>query len=224
MAFNRRLREITGVAFMAQILKLPLQPSKRGYRRVRKRCAAESDPNQLDLFAPATARILNFTGGLGPFEQALLSDERGEPHAAELYAAAIQKEDCVADAFCNLGIIETQRRNTIKALDCFTTALKHDPRHAEAHYNLGNLYFELNDFRLARVHFEMASAVDPMFANAYYNLALVQTLENDAAGAAAALAHYKELVSETEGCAASEMIEELRRSLSAAKAARSGLA
>ena len=83
-------------------------------------------------------------------------DERGDSRAAELYGKAIDEQDCVADAFCNLGIIESQSGNTIKAFHCFTTSLKHNPRHSEAHYNLGNLYFDLNDFRLAQIHFEMA--------------------------------------------------------------------
>jgi tetratricopeptide (TPR) repeat protein len=199
---------------MAQILKLPIQPSKLGYKRVRRRCHRPDSPNQLDLFTTApSAQILAFENGLGPFEQALLLDERGDPRANQLYNEAIEKKDCVADAFCNLGILETQRGDSVRALDCFTTALKHDPRHAEAHYNLGNLYFELNDLRLAEIHFEMAGRADEGFANAFYNLALVKTIGNNPAGAANALAQYKALVSEQEGRAADDMIEELRRSL-----------
>jgi tetratricopeptide (TPR) repeat protein len=207
---------------MADILKLPMQPSRRGYRRVKKRCRSAEDPNQLDLFAEPSARILDFAGGLSPFEKALMCDERGDARAAELYNEAIQKEDCVADAWCNLGIIESQFKNTIKAFDCFTTALKHDPRHSEANYNLGNLYFENNDFRLAQFHFEIAADVDPDFANAFFNLALVQIIENNTADAAIALGRYKKLVSEPEGCAATEMIEQLKRSLAAVKNSRTG--
>src|SRR5687767_2931506 len=125
---------------MAQILKLPVQASKLGYKRVRKRVAV-SDPNQLDLFPQANAQILDFAPpDVGPFAQALMWDERGDPKAAELYAKAIDQEDCVADSFCNLGIIESQKGNTVKAFDCFTTSLKYNPRHSEAHYNLANLY------------------------------------------------------------------------------------
>src|SRR5438552_3607983 len=114
---------------MGQILKLPVQASKLGYRRVRKRAKPPESPDQLDLFPRPSAQILEFATDLSPFEQALLSDERGDARAADLYAAAINHQDCVADAFCNLGIIESQKGNTIKALDCFTTSLKHDPRH-----------------------------------------------------------------------------------------------
>lgn len=194
----------------AQILKLPVQATKLGYKRVRKRYkAAADDPNQLDLFSAPPAQILAFETELSPFEQALLSDERGDNHAADLYNEAIEKQDCVADAFCNLGIIETQRGNTMRAFDCFTTALKHDPRHCEAHYNLGNLYFDLNDFRVAQVHFELAAEINPEFANAFFNLALVQSLNHGSAAAMDALRKYGELVTPEEANAAIELIENL---------------
>src|SRR2546425_653 len=172
---------------MAQIIKFPAQASKFGYKRVRKRAKAAENQNQLDLFPQPRAQILDFAGGLSRFEQALLFDERGDPKAAELYAKAIEEQDCVADAYCNLGIIESQNGNTSKAFDCFTTSLKHDPRHSEAHYNLGNLYFDVNDLRLAQVHYEMAGEVDPSFANVYFNLALVQAIKNDLRAAISAL-------------------------------------
>jgi tetratricopeptide (TPR) repeat protein len=207
---------------MAQILKLPGQPAKLGYKRVRKRCVPAENPNQLDLFEAPAARILPFTLGLSAFEQALALDEHGDPRAADLYQEAIEKGECISDALCNLGILETQRKNSIKAFDCFTRALQHDARHAEAHYNLGNLYFELNDFRLAQLHFDLAVDIDPEFANAFYNLALVQTIENNPSGAASALTRYQQLVSEAEASAAAETLEEVRRSIAILKQARSG--
>src|SRR5262245_28654769 len=110
---------------MGEILKFPGEATRLGYSRVRKRRrGGAGDPNQLDLFVPAPARISPFTVAPSPFEQALLSDEQGDAQAAELYARAIENQDCVADAFCNLGIIESKRGNTAKAFDCFTTSLK----------------------------------------------------------------------------------------------------
>ena len=205
---------------MAQILKLPVQASKLGYKRVKKRCKA--DPNQLDLFPRPTAQILAFAAELSPFEQALFFDEHGDQRAADLYAEAIEKEDCVADALCNLGIIETQRGNIIKAFDCFTAALKKDPRHSEAHYNLANLYFDLNDFRLAEAHFEMAAEIEPTFANAYFNLALVQAIANNSATPVDALSKYQQLVSAEEARAAAELLENVKASLAAVKPRSNG--
>ena len=207
---------------MAQILKFPAQSSKLGYKRVRKRTNAAESPDQLHLFPQTTAQILDFGSESGRFEQALILDERGDPKAAELYAKAIEEQDCVADAYCNLGIIESQKANTTKAFDCFTTSLKYDPRHCEAHYNLGNLYFDVNDLRLAQVHYEMAGEVDPSFANVYFNLALVQAIRNDLRAAISALTRYQELVSPDEARHADELLLNLRKSLAAAKSSRVG--
>ena len=207
---------------MAQILKFPAQASKLGYRRVRKRANPAENPDQLDLFPPPRAHVLNFGRALSSFEQALLLDERGDLTAAELYARAIEEQDCVADAFCNLGIIESQKGNTTKAFDCFTASLKHNPRHLEAHYNLANLYFDLNDFRLAQIHYELAGEVDPSFANVYFNLALVQAINKDPGAAVGALSKYQELVSQEEGRIAEELLQNLRKSLAAAQKPRFG--
>jgi tetratricopeptide (TPR) repeat protein len=207
---------------MGQILKFPVQASKFGFKRVKKRAQAFEHPDQLHLFRQPTAEILHLTPDLSRFEQALLFDERGDLKAAELYRKAIEEEDCVADAYCNLGIIESQKANTAKAFDCFTTSLKHNPRHSEAHYNLGNLYFEVNDFRLAQVHYEMAAEVDPAFPNVYFNLALVRAINNDPAAAVAALTKYQELVPGDDGRNADELLANLKKSLTAAKNPRFG--
>src|SRR5215831_11705710 len=139
---------------MAQIVKFPVESSKLGYRRVKRRTRTTENPNQLELFSAPSATILRFGPELSPFQAALMLDEQADEKAEEWYRKAIDQEDCVADAYCNLGIIESQKGNIAKALDCFTESLKHDPRHIEAHYNLANLYFELNDFRLAQIHYD----------------------------------------------------------------------
>jgi tetratricopeptide (TPR) repeat protein len=207
---------------MGEILKFPGETTRLGYKRVRKRGCTPGDPNQLDLFLPPPARVESFSSALSAFEQALLCDERGDVKAAELYAKAIENEECVADAFCNLGIIESKKGNPAKAFDCFTTCLKHEPRHAEAHYNLANLYFEVNDFRLAQIHYEMALKVDPSFANVYFNLALVQSINREIAAAIKTLTKYQQLVSPEEASHADELLRSLRHSLAAKKDTRIG--
>jgi len=204
---------------MGEILKFPVEGAKLGYKRVRRRKAPE-EPGQLNLFHQATAPILNFAASLSPFEQALLFDERGDAKAAELYLKAIEDQDCVADAYCNLGILESQSGNTTRAFDCFTTALKQDPRHSEAHYNLGNLYFELNDFRLAQVHYEMAAEVDPTFANTFFNLALIQSINKDFTAAINALTRYQALVPKNEARDVEEMLRTLKASFPSVKNSR----
>jgi tetratricopeptide (TPR) repeat protein len=202
---------------MAQIIEFPAQASKLGYRPVKKRAKAAEHPDQLVLFPAPKASILHLAPNSSTFERALTFDERDDVKAAELYRKAIEEQDCVADAYCNLGIIESKKGNTTKAFDCFTTSLKHNARHSEAHYNLGNLYFELNDFRLAQIHYEMAGEVDPSFANVYFNLALVQAINNDFGAAMIALAKYQELVSEEEGRVAVELLRTLKKSLGGVK-------
>ena len=200
---------------MGEILKFPGETTKLGYSRVRKRGRRADDPNQLDLFLPPLARISNISSAFSTFEQALMCDERGDPQAADLYVRAIENHDCAADAFCNLGIIESRKGNTPRAFDCFTTSLKHDPRHSEAHYNLANLYFEVNDFRLAQIHYEIAAEVDPSFANVYFNLALVQSINSELSAAIGTLAKYQQLVSAEEAGHADELLRNLRQTLAA---------
>lgn len=208
---------------MAEIIKFPLQAAaKLGYKRVRKRCQAADNPDQLHLFPTPTAQVLQFESGLGKFEQALLLDERGDSKAGEMYAKAIAEQDCIADAYCNLGIIESKSGNSSKAFDCFTISLKHDPRHSEAHYNLGNLYFDANDFRLAQLHYELAREIDPDFPNVYFNLALVQGINNDFDAALKALRQYQALVPDAEGRLADELLQNLKKAMAAAGSTRRG--
>lgn len=206
---------------MGEILKFPIQASKFGFKRARKRARAEH-PDQLPLFADSPAHVLSFSGETSAFEQALLCETCQSDRAAELYRQTIEEGTCVADAWCNLGIIESQNGNTSKAFDCFTTSLKDNPRHFEAHYNLGNLYFDVNDFRLAQVHYEMGMEVDSSFPNLYFNLALVRAINGAPAAAAESLGRYRELVTEEEARHADELLRELEQSLAAAEKSRRG--
>ena len=206
---------------MGEIIKFPGQ-SPFGFKRVSKRSKVVEDPAQLNLFPQPTGQVIDLVVGAGRFGQALLWDERGDSKAGDLYRKAIEEGDCVADAYCNLGILESQQANTAKAFDCFTTSLKHNPRHLEAHYNLGNLYFDANEFRLAQLHYELAAEVDPSFSSVYFNLALVRAINNDVAGAVSALTEYQRRVPDKEGRQAEELLNNLKRSVAAAKSSRVG--
>ena len=145
---------------------------------------------QLSLFRPVGGQVARL---LTPFEEALLLHEQGDMKAVEFYAEAISEGDNVAEAYCNLGLIELDSGNSIGALDNFTQSLKHDPRHVEAHYNLANLYYDAGDFPLARLHYEAATQIEPNFSLVYYNLALVYHRLANVTGARQALHRYKEL-------------------------------
>jgi len=144
---------------------------------------------QLSLFRPEGGHVARL---LSPFEEALLLHEQGDPKASEFYAQAISEGDNVAEAYCNLGLIEVEK-NPIRAIDSFTLSLKHDPRHVEAHYNLANLYYDAGDLPLARLHYEAAAQIEPNFSLVYYNLALVYHRLNNFASASRALERYREL-------------------------------
>jgi Flp pilus assembly protein TadD len=83
------------------------------------------------------------------------------------------------------------------------------------------MYFDANDYRLARLHYELAAELDPMFPNVYFNLALVQAINNDLGAAVETLTRYREMVPPDEGRNVEELLENLRKSLLAAKNPRS---
>jgi tetratricopeptide (TPR) repeat protein len=207
---------------MGKVLKFPIRASRLGDKRVLKRARNQEHPDQLQLFSQPTAQILQLTSELSPFEHALRLDEQDHPNAVEFYRKAIAEEDCVADAYCNLGIIESKQGRTAKAFGCFTKSLEQNPRHFEAHYNLGNLYFDVNELKLAQVHYELAAEIAPSFPNLYFNLALVLSINNELAAAISALIRYRELAPADDGQKAAELLENLTRTLAASKNSRKG--
>lgn len=162
---------------------------------------------QMSLFKPAGGQVSRL---LTPFEEALLLHERGDEKASEFYVEAINEGDNVAEAYCNLGIIELDRANTIGALENFTQSLKNDPRHVEAHYNLANLYYDAGDFPLARLHYEAATQIEPNFSLVYYNLALVYHRLNNVQAATQSLNRYKEL---EPGDEETELVDQLLKAM-----------
>ena len=201
---------------MTKIVKLSSYPTTRlGLKRVRKRKKkTPEDYGQLNLFTPKvpTGRIIQLTS-INSFEEALTLDEQGDLNGArEAYKRAIQVGDRVADAYCNLGILESQN-NTIKAIDCFTRSLKSSPRHFQSHYNLANLYSEEKNYALARLHYEIAIKIAPDFPNAYYNLGLVLALMKIYSEAIRVLTKYKSLAPLDELGKTNELIGSLRRYL-----------
>ena len=168
---------------------------------------------QLNLFRVETPRLARL---LTPFEEALLLHEQGDPAAAEHYREAISEGDNVAEAYCNLGIINLERGQISSALDNFTLSLKNDPRHVEAHYNLANLYYDAGDLHLAKLHYEAAAQIEPGFSLVYFNLSLVYHKLGDLSTASTTLEKYLQLEPEDED------LEVLNRLLKAMKSHASG--
>ena len=201
---------------MGEIIQFPIKTeAKFGFKRVGKRKKKDLEAHgQLNLFSTQHRTISLIPEG-GYFEQALAMDERNDPKAIDAYQKAISEEYFIADAYCNLGILEYKRNKVSEAFDCFTNSLKHDPSLFEANYNLANLYFEKGDHRPARVHYEIAKEIDPEYANLYFNLGLVQGLDEDIELAIISLSKYLELVPEGGGNEADKLLTSLKQSLAA---------
>lgn len=202
----------------ARIVKMSLnRESKFGHKRVKKKKKTDLEElGQLNLFntPPAEAKIVRFNSYLSPFEEALIADEQSRTDAAkQLYLKAIQANDCVADAYCNLGIIESSGGNITKAIDYFTNSLKYDPRHFEAHYNLANIYGDIGNPKLAQVHYELSIELCPEFYNSYYNLALIHASQKAYKESFRLLSRFKELAPEDEHNNADQLLHTLRISI-----------
>lgn len=197
---------------MTKVIQFPgTNPGKFGFKPVRKKKNPTSNAaGQLDLFSGGKVRSLN---PLSVFEEALMMDEQGDLRASDLYLKAIEAGDSIADAYCNLGILESERNNYVAAIDCFTKSLKEDPRHYESHYNLANLYAEIGNLPLAKVHYQMTIAIEPEFPNSYFNLALTLVMNKEVEEAIQSLLTYRSLVSPDEQKLAEELITTLNSTL-----------
>lgn len=184
---------------MTKVIKFPSPvPEKFGLQRVVRAKAKCLDKNgQLNLFM-GEGKVISLKK-LTPFEDALLRDDSEDVQAArDLYLKAIKQKDCVADAYCNLGILEYREDNHTKAIDCFSMSLTDDPRHFEAHYNLANLYADLGNLPLAKLHYKVAIEVEPGFSSSYFNLGITYVKAKEFANAIDVLNRYKLLSSPEE--------------------------
>lgn len=197
---------------MAKVIQFPVpNPEKFGFKPVRKKNRPEvSKHGQLNLFTGAKVVSLY---KLSLFDQALLLDEQGDSQAADLYQKAIETGDTVADSYCNLGILESEKKNHSKAIDCFTRCLKEEPRHFEAHYNLANVYAEIGNFPLAKIHYQISIEIEPTFPNSHFNLGLTLAMNKEIEAAIRSFLTYQSLVSQEDTTQVEELINSLSRSI-----------
>lgn len=199
---------------MAKIIQFPLNPApeKFGLQRARKTSGKEDvERGQLNLFTGGKVVKLN---QLSVFEEALMLDEHGDiKQARRYYEKAIGADDCAADAWCNLGIIESQEGQYPKAIDCFTHCLKLDPRHYAAHYNLANLYAEVGNHGLAKIHYSIAIELEPNFPNSYFNLGLTLAVVKEYKDAVQYLKKYRDLTPAEEHKQTDDLIFKLSTTL-----------
>lgn len=202
---------------MATILQLnPGAFKKFDYKPVKKSKRIDLEKHgQLNLFAPPSreAKVIQLKSDLSPFEQGLLLDEKGDNNARIFYEKAIAADDYTADAYCNLGIIESKEGNTARAIDCFTKSLERNPRHFESHFDLANLYFDLNDLKLAKLHYQVAAEIQPEYPNVYFNLALVYAMLNELHDSVDTLKKFKSFSRVSEHKSADALLNKLQNTL-----------
>lgn len=194
---------------MAKVVKFPgVEAVKFGLQKARTRKKSKLDKTgQLNLFKGG--RVIKLEH-LSVFEEGLVLDENGDVRKAkELYLKAIEEGENIADAFCNLGIIESQEGNHARAIDCFTNSLKHNPRHSESHYNLANLYAEVGNYPLAKIHYGIAIEIDPDFPNSFFNLGLTQAMNREYKEAAQSLNQYMSLTPSEEHAHTHKLVRQL---------------
>ena len=130
------------------------------------------------------------------FDLALKLDLHNDPSAERYYLRAIEKNENIAHALCNLGVIAAHKQNMIDAIDFFTKALVEDPRHCESHFNLANVYFEAANYPLAILHYQLVTRVAPWFADVYFNLGLAYLEMEKLKSAKDSFSQYKALLPE----------------------------
>jgi tetratricopeptide (TPR) repeat protein len=168
---------------------------------------------QMNLFSEKGGQLIPLPIRISPFEEALILHEQGDPRSVEMYCKAILAGECVADAYCNLGIMDYEAKDIPKAFDRFTNALRDDPRHFESHFNLAHLYFEAGDFRLARLHYDLSAVIEPGNAAVHFNLGLIHAVEGNIAPAIAALHRAKEFATQEELVQIEEMLAGLQNTV-----------
>ncbi len=202
---------------MGEIVQFQVKATdKFGFKRVsgsrkKNRKQEQETMGQLNMFQVGPGKSVRLKPHGSIFEEALALDELEDPQAADRYRDAIQEGENIADAYCNLGILESKLGNTRKSIECFTSSLKSDASHFETHFNLANLYFDESDYAPARVHYELARQIDPSYSNLYFNLGLVQSLDQDFEAGIKSLEKYLE-VSDEENLKAQEILEILKTS------------
>ena len=198
---------------MTKVVQFPVNtPQKLGPRKARKRRKPNlEDYGQLNIFDQLEDQtpVVSLPQAGSFFEEALELDEAGNPEAEKFYLLAIENEQSIEDAYCNLGILKSAQGDHTKAIDYLTQCLKKNPRHFEAHYNLGNVYSDLGNLELAKVHYELSTQIEPEYPNSFYNLGLVLISMKRYRDAIQSINRFVELAPNTEHQVANELIKTL---------------
>ena len=198
---------------MSRVVQFPVSaPAKLGPKKAKRRRKPNlEDFGQLNMFdqLPDTTPVLSLPKAGSFFEEALKLDDEGSPEAEKYYLLAIENDQSIEDALCNLGILKSGQGDHTQAINYLTKCLKKNPRHFEAHYNLGNVYSDLGNLELAKVHYELSVEIEPQYPNSYYNLGLTLISLKKYKEAIQRINKFVELAPSSEHKVANELIKTL---------------
>ena len=131
--------------------------------------ASQAPPACVD---PKLERFLTLqpTNADANYFYAMLLLKQGSPQregdAEALFRKAVAADPNYSDAYLQLGILASIRKNYAEALDCFLHAIHADPQFAEAHYRLGVAYDRIGKDEAARQQFTLHDQIEKAKADA----------------------------------------------------------
>jgi Tfp pilus assembly protein PilF len=125
---------------------------------------------------PSSAEAHYGLGSAQLNQQKLVEARQSFEHAVKLHASY---PDTLANAWNNLGLLDTREGRTDEAIRCFQEALRSSPDHLVALNNLGNAYRLRKEWDKARETFERSLAVSPDDPEANYGLGMVFAQADD---------------------------------------------
>lgn len=102
--------------------------------------------------------------------QGLALHQQGKlPQAQAIYEQVLQLQPTNFDALQLLGVLSTQKKDHLLAIEFYSKALQINPQHAASYNNLGVVFHEQERFDEAIELYERAIANEPKYADAHYN-------------------------------------------------------
>ncbi len=135
----------------------------------KKEEAKNQDPSR--PFNPAAVR--DYNQGVELQQQGFLNQ------AIQKYKSAIDADDRLEQAFCNLGLIYIAQRNFAKASDAFKKAIVLKPSNPFSLNGMGSVLYSKGKVTEAMEKWQKAIEVDQNFYSAYFNMANAWKNEKD---------------------------------------------